>query len=74
MHELLTPEEEARWDRAWDGATELDRRRFHRLHPLDALHVMVSIPRGAAETLREATAKADGSFEEWKGRGEGASR
>jgi hypothetical protein len=25
----LTPEQEARWDRAWDGATELDRHRFH---------------------------------------------
>ncbi len=64
----LSPEQEARWDRTWDGATELDRHRFHHQHPLDRLHGLYMIPAGGAEMLRQATAMADGSFEEWKGR------
>lgn len=62
----LTPEEEARWDRAWEGATELDRRRYERLHGPDKLRVLYLIPAGEAETLRQATVKADGSFEKWR--------
>ena len=61
----LPPEQEARWKQAWDEATELDRRRFHRLHAMDKLRVLYLIPAGEARTLREATARADGSFEKF---------
>jgi hypothetical protein len=53
------PEQLERWDRAWEGASEFERRRFHRMPAAHKLIVMVSIPVGGATTLHEAMYKVE---------------
>jgi hypothetical protein len=64
----LTSEEERRWDRAWEEATEFERRRFDSLHPAIKLGVLFLVPAGEAESLREAIALATEEFEEFMDR------
>jgi hypothetical protein len=58
----LTPEQEARWERAWEGATEFERRRYERLEGMDKIYVLFLIPAGEATSLSEAVTMAEGRF------------
>ncbi len=58
----LTPEQEARWDRAWEEASEFERRRYRSLDAGDRLEVLYMIPAGVADTLGEAVKIASGGF------------
>ena len=59
----LTLEQEARWDRAWEEASEFERRRYKRLDPMDRLYVLYLVPADEAATFGEAVSMAEGSFE-----------
>jgi hypothetical protein len=62
---VLTPEQEARWERAWAGASEFERRRYRSLDAGDRLRVLYLVPAGEAESLGEAVRMASGTFEDF---------
>jgi hypothetical protein len=61
----LTPEEEARWNEAWNGASEFEKRRYQRLEGMDKITVLFLIPVGEASTLGEAVTMAEGRFKKF---------
>jgi hypothetical protein len=67
----LTAEEEARWDRVWNGASEFERRRYERLGGPDKIAVLFLIPTGEANSLGEAVTMASGGFAEFIERRDG---
>lgn len=47
-----------RWERAWAGASEFERRRYRSLDPASQLAVLMLVPSGAGVPLGEAIRRA----------------